>query len=106
MGFQVEFNSVCKFKNEHELNDLLEYGKTAMIKDNFRVYPTGQMAIAYTPENEAIAIVRITASVAEITFQGKEMTKVEMELVRRLNEEEIRVQTSLAYEMFFKFKQE
>ncbi|HEY0829332.1 MAG TPA: hypothetical protein VGE40_14630, partial [Bacilli bacterium] len=67
----------------------------------FRVYPTGQMVIAYTPENTAIAIVKITASIAEINFQGEEVTKVEMNLVRKLNEEEARVQTALAAEMFF-----
>lgn len=27
MGFQTEFNSVCKFKNEQELYELLEYGR-------------------------------------------------------------------------------
>lgn len=101
MGFQSEFNSVCKFKSEHELNDLLEYGKTAMVKKGFRVYPTGQMVIAYTPDNSAIAIVKITASIAEINFQGEEVTKVEMNLIRKLNEEEARIQTALADEMFF-----
>lgn len=106
MGFHVEFNNVCKFKSEQELHDLLEYGRTAMVKNGFRVYPTGQQAIAYTPNNEAIAIVKITASVAEITFQGEEITKVEMELIRKLNEEEARVQTALAYEMFFKHQQQ
>jgi hypothetical protein len=101
MGFQTEFNSVCKFKSEQELYELLEYGSSKMIKSGFRVYPTGQKVIAYTPENQAIAIVKITASIAEINFQGKEVTKVEMELVRKLTEEEARVQTALAYEMFF-----
>ncbi len=101
MGFQSEFNSVCKFKSENELNDLLEYGKTAMVKLGFRVYPTGQMVIAYTPDNTAVAIVKITASIAEINFQGEEVTKVEMNLIRKLNEEEVRVQTALADEMFF-----
>lgn len=101
MGFQTEFNSVCKFKSEQELHDLLEYGRTAMIKQGFRVYPTGQLVIAYTPTNVAIAIVKITASIAEINFQGEEVTKVEMELVRKLTEEESRVQTALADEMFF-----
>jgi len=101
MGFESEFNSVCKFKNEQELHDLLEYGKTAMIKSGFRIYPTGQKAIAFSPNNDAVAIVKITASIAEITFQGEESTKVEMDLVRRLTEEEARVQTALAYEMFF-----
>ncbi|NDI35124.1 hypothetical protein [Chengkuizengella sediminis] len=102
MGFQSEFNSVCKFKSEQELHDLLEYGKTAMVKKGFRVYPTGQKAIAYTPNNEAVAIVKITASIAEITFQGEEVTKVEMDLVRKLTEPEAKIQTDLAYEMFFK----
>ncbi len=101
MGFQSEFNSVCKFKSEQELHDLLEYGRTAMIKKGFRVYPTGQMVIAYSPSNEAVAIVKITASIAEITFQDEDITKVEMELVRRLTEAESRVQTALAEEMFF-----
>ncbi len=101
MGFQSEFNSVCKFKSEQELHDLLEYGKTAMVKNGFRIYPTGQKAIAYSPTNEAIAIVTITASIAEINFQGQEVTKVEMDLVRKLTEEESRVQTVLADEMFF-----
>lgn len=101
MGFQSEFNSVCKFKSEQELHDLLEYGKTAMVKQGFRIYPTGQKAIAYSPNNNALAIVKITASIAEINFQGQEVTKVEMDLVRKLNEEEARVQTALADEMFF-----
>lgn len=101
MGFESEFNSVCKFKNEQELHDLLEYGKTAMIKSGFRIYPTGQKAVAFTPANEAVAIVMITASIAEITFQGEEITKVEMDLVRKLTEEEARIQTKLANEMFF-----
>ncbi|OGX61508.1 MAG: hypothetical protein A2189_00405 [Paenibacillus sp. RIFOXYA1_FULL_44_5] len=101
MGFQTEFNSVCKFKSEQELYELIEYGKTAMIKSGFRVYPTGQKAIAYSPENQAVAIVKITASIAEINFSGEEVTKVEMDLVRKLTEEEARIETSLAYEMFF-----
>lgn len=101
MGFESEFNSVCKFKSEQELHDLLEYGRTAMVKSGFRVYPTGQKAIAYTPKNEAVAIVKITASIAEINFKGEEITKVEMELSRKLTDEEARIQTSLAYEMFF-----
>ncbi|WP_183602803.1 hypothetical protein [Paenibacillus phyllosphaerae] len=101
MGFQTEFNSVCKFKSAQELYELLEYGRGKMVKSGFRVYPTGQKVIAYTPQNEAIAIVKIVASIAEINFQGEEVTEVEMELVRKLNEEESRVQTALAYEMFF-----
>jgi hypothetical protein len=101
MGFQTEFNSVCKFKSEQELYELLEYGRGKMVKSGFRVFPTGQKVIAYTPENQAIAIVRIVASIAEINFQGDEVTQVEMELIRRLTEEEARVQTSLAFEMFF-----
>lgn len=101
MGFETEFNSVCKFKSEQELHDLLEYGKTAMVKSGFRVYPTGQKSIAYTPNNEAVAIVKITASIAEINFNGDEMTKVEMDLVRKLTEEEAALQTALAKEMFF-----
>ncbi|MNI86794.1 hypothetical protein D3C73_1439190 [compost metagenome] len=48
-----------------------------------------------------MAIVKISASIAEINFQGNEVTAVEMDLVRKLNEEESRVQTALAYEMFF-----
>ncbi|WP_282939390.1 hypothetical protein [Paenibacillus sp. RC67] len=101
MGFQTEFNSVCKFKSDQELYELLEYGRGKMVKSGFRVFPTGQMVIAYSPENKAIAIVKIVASIAEINFQGEEVTQVEMELVRRLTEEEARVQTALAHEMFF-----
>lgn len=101
MGFGTEFNSVCKFKSEQELYELLEYGKGKMVKQGFRVYPTGQMVIAYTPDNQAIAIVKILASIAEINFQGEEVTQVEMELVRKLTEQEATVQTALAHEMFF-----
>jgi hypothetical protein len=101
MGFATEFNSVCKFKSEQELYELLEYGKCKMIKSGFRVYPTGQKVVAYTPDNRAIAIVKITASIAEINFQGEEVTAVEMDLVRRLTEEEARVLTALAQEMYF-----
>lgn len=101
MGFQTEFNSVCKFKNEQELHDLLEYGKCKMVKSGFRVYPTGQKAIAYTPDNQAVAIVKIMVSIAEINFQGKEISQIELELVRRLTEEEARIQTALAHEMYF-----
>lgn len=101
MGFQSEFNSVCKFKSAQELFELLEYGRGKMVKSGFRVFPTGQKVIAYTPENQAIAIVKILASIAEINFQGEEVTQVEMELVRRLTEEESQIQTKLAYEMFF-----
>ncbi|WP_274648944.1 hypothetical protein [Paenibacillus humicola] len=101
MGFETEFNSVCKFKSAQELYELLEYGRGKMVKSGFRVYPTGQKVIAYTPENEAIAVVRIVASIAEINFQGEEVTQVEMELVRKLTEEEARVQTALADELFF-----
>jgi hypothetical protein len=57
--------------------------------------------IAYSPDNEAVAIVKIVVSIAEINFQGDEVTEVEMELVRKLTEEESRVQTALAQEMFF-----
>ncbi|PZE19735.1 hypothetical protein [Paenibacillus xerothermodurans] len=105
MGFQTEFNSVCKFKSEQELYELLEYGRGKMVKSGFRVFPTGQMVIAYTPDNKATAIVKIIASIAEINFQGEEVTQVEMELVRRLTEEESRVQTALAHEMFFSLQQ-
>lgn len=101
MGFQTEFNSVCKFKSERELLDMLEYGRGKMVKSGFRVFPTGQKVIAYSPSNEAIAIVRIVASIAEINFQGEEVTEVEMELVRKLTEQEADVQTRLAFEMFF-----
>lgn len=101
MGFQTEFNSVCKFKSEQELYELLEYGRGKMVKSGFRVYPTGQKVIAYTPQNKAIAIVKIVASIAEINFQGEEVTEVEMELVRRLTDEESRIQTALAHEMYF-----
>ena len=71
MGFQTEFNSVCKFKSEQSCTSCLEYGRGKMVKSGFRVYPTGQKVIAYTPDNEAIAIVRILASIAEINFQGE-----------------------------------
>lgn len=101
MGFQTEFNSVCKFKSDRELDDLLEYGRGKMVKSGFRVFPTGQKVIAYSPDNRAIAIVKIVASIAEINFQGDEVTEVEMELVRKLTEEEARIQTALAFEMFF-----
>lgn len=101
MGFETEFNSVCKFKSEQELYELLEYGRGKMVKSGFRVYPTGQKVVAYTPDNKAIAIVKIVASIAEINFQGEEVTEVEMELVRKLTDEEARVQTALAHEMFF-----
>ncbi|MHA0858140.1 hypothetical protein [Paenibacillus sp. CMAA1364] len=106
MGFQTEFNSVCKFKNEQELYELMEYGRGKMVKKGFRVFPTGQKVIAYTPENLAIAIVKIVGYIAEINFQGEEVTEVEMEFIRKLNEEESRVQTDLAYEMFFGDNQE
>jgi hypothetical protein len=101
MGFQSEFNSVCKFKSEQELYELLEYGRGKMVKSGFRVFPTGQKVIAYNPANEAVAIVKIVASIAEINFQSEEVTQVEMELVRRLTDEEARIQTALAHEMFF-----
>ncbi len=101
MGFVSEFSSVCKFKDENELYQLLEYGKTAMVKAGFRLYPTGQLAVAYTPENVAIALVKITASITEITFSGDEVTKVEMDLVRKLTEEEVKVLTKLGMEMYF-----
>ncbi|MCM3701232.1 hypothetical protein [Paenibacillus macerans] len=101
MGFQTEFNSVCKFKKEQELYELLEYGRGKMLKQGLRVFPTGQKVIAYTPDNKAVAIVKITACVAEINFNGEEVTSVELELVRQLTEEESKVQTALAYEMFF-----
>lgn len=101
MGFQSEFHSICKFKNDQELHDLLEYGKTAMIKEGFRIYPTGKKSIAYDLNNRAVAIVLITASIAEITFREEEVTKVEMDLVRKLNEEESKVLTDLGSEMYF-----
>lgn len=102
MGFQTEFNSVCKFKKEQELYELLEYGRGKMTKQDLRIFPTGQKVIAYSPDNKAVAIVKITACVAEINFNGEEVTSVELELVRKLTDEESAVQTSLAYEMFFK----
>jgi hypothetical protein len=101
MGFATEFNSVCKFKSDQELYELLEYGRGKMVKSGFRVYPTGQKVIAFAPDNRAIAIVKIVASIAEINFQGEEVTEVEMELVRRLTDEESRIQTALAHEMYF-----
>lgn len=101
MGFQTEFNSVCKFKSEQELFELLEYGRGKMVKQGFRVFPTGQKVIAYTPDNVAVAIVKVVASIAEINFQNQEVTEVEMQLIRKLTEEESRIQTALADEMFF-----
>ncbi|MBD8500736.1 hypothetical protein [Paenibacillus arenosi] len=101
MGFQTEFNSVCKFKSEQELYELLEYGRGKMKKSGLRIFPTGQKVIAYTPDNTAVAIVKIVASIAEINFQGEEVTEVEMELVRKLTDDESRIQTALAFEMFF-----
>jgi hypothetical protein len=101
MGFQIEFNTVCKFKSKQELYDLMEYGRGKMVKSGFRVYPTGQKVFVYSPENKAVAIVRIIASIAEINFQGEEMTQVEMELVRELTIDESVILTSLAGEMFF-----
>jgi len=101
MGFISEFNSVCKFKEEIELDQLLEYGKAAMVKTGYRIYPTGQLAIAYSPDNRAVALVKITASIAEINFQGDEVTKVELELARKLTDEEASVMTALGKEMYF-----
>ena len=101
MGFISEFNAVCKFKDENELYQLLEYGKTAMVKKGFRMYPTGQLAVAYSPDNTAVAIVKITASITEINFNGEELTKVEMDLVRKLTTEEEKVLTGLGKEMYF-----
>jgi hypothetical protein len=101
MGFQTEFNSVCKFKSEQELYELMEYGRGKMMKTGFRVFPTGHKVIAYNPSNKAVAIVKIVASIAEINFQGEEVTQVEMVLIRRLTDEEARIQTELAQEMFF-----
>jgi predicted DNA binding protein len=102
MGFISAFNSVCKFKDENELYHLLEYGKSAMVKAGYRIYPTGQLAVAYTPDNVAIALVKITASITEINFNGEHVTKVEMELVRKLTDEEVKVLTNLGKEMYFK----
>ncbi|GIP23691.1 hypothetical protein [Paenibacillus sp. J22TS3] len=101
MGFQTEFNSVCKFKSEQELYELLEYGRGKMVKSGLRVFPTGQKVIAYTSDNRAVAIVKVLGCIAEINFNGDEVTEVEMSLVRQLTEEESRIQTALAYEMFF-----
>ncbi len=106
MGFQTEFNNICKFKNKQELFELLEYGRGKMTKKGFRVFPTGQRVIAYSPDNQAVAIVKILVSIAEINFAGEEVTQVEMELVRRLTEEEARVQTALAHECFFSMQVE
>ena len=101
MGFQTEFNSVCKFKKEQEFYELMEYGRCKMTKSGLRIFPTGQKVIAYTPDNRAAAIVKITGCIAEINFQGQEVTEIELQLVRELTDEESRVQTALAYEMFF-----
>jgi len=102
MGFSTEFNSICKFKSGRELEDLFEYGKTKMRKNGFRIYPTGMKLIAFDPDNRAVAIVKISASIAEIDFQGREVTLVEMDLVRRLTPHEAEVETALADEMFFR----
>ncbi|MNH46637.1 hypothetical protein D3C79_1095070 [compost metagenome] len=48
-----------------------------------------------------MAIVKITACVSEINFNGEEVTSVELQLVRQLTEQEAAVQTALAHEMFF-----
>ena len=101
MGFEAEFTSICKFKNEQELYEILEYGRGKLRKDGFRIFPTGQKAIAYTPDNKAVAIVLVTASIAEINFQGQEITQVELDLIRKLTDEESRVLTDLAQEMYF-----
>ncbi len=101
MGFQTEFNTVCKFKSKQELYDLMEYGRGKMVKSGFRVYPTGQKVFVYSPDNKAVAIVRILASIAEINFQGEERTQVEMELIRELTTDESVILTALAAEMFF-----
>jgi len=47
----------------------------------------------------AVAIVCMLASIAEIHYQGEEVTQVEMELVREWTEEESRVMTALAREL-------
>ncbi|APQ57963.1 hypothetical protein PPOLYM_03157 [Paenibacillus polymyxa] len=106
MGFQTEFNSVCKFKSEQEFYELLEYGRGKMVKSGLRVFPTGQKVIAYSVDNVAVAIVQIVGCIAEINFQGDEVTEVEMILIRKLNEEEARIQTALADEMFFGAQQQ
>jgi hypothetical protein len=92
---------MCKFDNEQELYELLEYGRGKMVRTGFRVYPAGQKVIAFAPDRRAVGIVKIAASIAEINFRGEEVTEVEMELVRKLNEEEARLLTSLAEELFF-----
>lgn len=76
-------------------------GAEKMLKEGLRVYPTGQKVIAYSPDNKAVAIVKITACVSEINFNGDEVTSVELQLVRQLTEQESAVQTALAHEMFF-----
>lgn len=62
--------------------------------------------IAYSVDNVAVAIVQIVGCIAEINFQGDEVTEVEMILIRKLNDEESRIQTALADEMFFGAQQQ
>lgn len=101
MGFKAEFCSFCKFNSRQELYELFEFGKAAMVKPGYRVYPTGQSVLAFNPERHAVAIVKITASIAEITFQGDETTKVEMTLIRRIEDDEAKMLTAFAEETYF-----
>lgn len=101
MAFRTEFHFMCKFDTEQELYELLEYGRGKLVRTGFRVYPAGQKVIAIAPDRRAVGIVKIVASIAEINFHGEEVTEVEMELVRKLDDEESRLLTSLSEELFF-----
>lgn len=100
-GLSNRIQLSMQIQKEQELYELLEYGRGKMLKEGLRVYPTGQKVIAYSPDNKAVAIVKITACVSEINFNGEEVTSVELQLVRQLTEQEAAVQTALAHEMFF-----
>ena len=71
MGFKPNLIPYANSNRAQELYELLEYGRGKMVKSGFRVYPTGQKVIAYTPDNEAIAIVQIFVSIAEINSKVK-----------------------------------
>lgn len=100
MGFALEFNSVCKFKDQTELNQLLKTGTGVMTKTGARAFPTGQWVIAYGPDNTALAVVEVRGFGLALEDQ-QTVTRVVLKLVRLLTEEESRVQTALAKELFF-----
>ena len=70
-----------------------------MLEFRYKTFVITSYSIHYTKLYEAI--VKITACVAEINFNGEEVTAVELDLVRSLTDEESAIQTALAYEMFF-----